>query len=309
MKKKYYLWVALFITKIIFAAPLSPMMTKEKNSNDITPYKASDLSLEEIDSLWNRMRNDHYEKSVCADRAMVWSYELKRDHDVDSMKTFIHFTDIFKHVVDNNGEHIGFGRVGRFFRNYVSRKPVIWHYHVAPSLLSEGNIIVLDKMYAKNPWTLEEWETRFIRGAIKILNDRNKREDLISNLRENIAREQDSSSSKDQMKLKLDQASLRLIRSSYNKETGKYEPKCKRITHIIEHDLHNYDAWCHLQQTTPAYWNQRELRLLNYNSTYIIRNASQYDIEDQTKGSKNMQIGFDPAKVKSSYNDAFGVSL
>lgn len=79
--------------------------------------------------------------SICSNRALVWAYDIKRKHGVNSAKIFLFYTK-------KSGE--------------VGRKT--WWYHVAPVVNENNELWVVDKGFSgfiKAPLRPTEWLSRF----------------------------------------------------------------------------------------------------------------------------------------------------
>lgn len=80
--------------------------------------------------------------SICSNRALIWTYDMKRNHNINAAKIFLFYTG-------KNGE-IG------------SKK---WWYHVAPVINEAGQIWVIDggfSGFVKRPMLVGEWLTKFV---------------------------------------------------------------------------------------------------------------------------------------------------
>ena len=79
--------------------------------------------------------------SICSNRALMWAWDFKRKHDIDSAKIFLFYTKTT-------------GEVGS----------KTWWYHVAPMVNEKGNLWVMDPGFPakiKGPITKEEWLKAF----------------------------------------------------------------------------------------------------------------------------------------------------
>lgn len=80
--------------------------------------------------------------SICSNRALIWTYDMKKSHDINAAKIFLFYTG-------KNGE------VG-------SKK---WWYHVAPVINEGGQIWVIDGGFSgfiKRPMLITEWLMKFV---------------------------------------------------------------------------------------------------------------------------------------------------
>lgn len=101
-------------------------------------------SLSRAEDLFREMRYNPRE-SQCFNRAMVWNFEWFRNHQVNSMKTWLFFTT-----------------------KYIREFKFDWWFHVAPSVkVQEGERVrdrVLDRKYARGPLLTKNWTDIFIRN-------------------------------------------------------------------------------------------------------------------------------------------------
>lgn len=89
--------------------------------------------------------------SICSNRALIWTYDMKRFHNIDAAKIFLFYTG-------KNGE--------------IGNKK--WWYHVAPVINEGGQLWVIDGGFGgfiKRPMTKAEWLTKFVNTAdCKMIN-------------------------------------------------------------------------------------------------------------------------------------------
>jgi hypothetical protein len=87
-------------------------------------------------------------ESQCFNRAMVWTYEWWRNHEIRSNKIFIFFT-----------------------RNYIRKYNFEWWFHVAPyvHVLKEGKVVerVMDIKYTSGPLQIPSWTNIFMKNNAK----------------------------------------------------------------------------------------------------------------------------------------------
>jgi len=270
------------------SAPLSPM----------DGYTPSVVSKDSVSTIWSSMRDsDITSSSICSNRANVWSYEMKKDFDIDSKKFFIYYTPSFIHFAYDDGV-----QKSRYDRTYK-----VWYYHVAPAINVEGDSIILDKLFGKKPQTEQEWKDQFLKRANKRLNNPVKRSRIISRIKRSISDLRGRNLSRDESeKLAKDERTLELIYST-PKVNGKYKVACKPITHVSEHYF-DKNAWCHTQYTSMFYWNPRSLRYLNYGSSKIIRQSS-YTEKAIEKGKRYQKTEFSKRSLSQSYMQAFDISF
>lgn len=93
--------------------------------------------------------------SICSNRALIWTYDMKRFHNIDAGKVFLFYTG-------KNGE------VG-------SKK---WWYHVAPVVNQNGQAWVIDggfPGFIRKPLTISEWLMKFVNTAnCKMINSKER---------------------------------------------------------------------------------------------------------------------------------------
>ncbi len=105
----------------------------------LTDIKDRNLTKEE---LFKKMdRHTIVTKSICANRALMWLYEFKEDHDIDGSKIFLFYT----------GSRTQF----------TLRR---WWYHVAPIINEGGTEYVMDAGFPsiKGPILVHEWVKKFV---------------------------------------------------------------------------------------------------------------------------------------------------
>lgn len=105
-------------------------------------YQVVNLSsMDEAQELMNLETKDTRQKSVCANRAELWTYNMNHTDAVQVGKVFIHFTEYGE--ADQNKE---------------------WSYHVAPYVMVNGEEMVLDAGFGQfhgNPVAIKDWEKYF----------------------------------------------------------------------------------------------------------------------------------------------------
>ncbi|WPU64840.1 protein-glutamine glutaminase family protein [Peredibacter starrii] len=87
--------------------------------------------------------------SICSNRALMWANDFKRDHNLDTGKIFIFFTE-------KKNDDVKFK---------------VWWYHVAPVINESGNIWVVDAGFQgrngiNEPRTKEDWMKYFNQGQV-----------------------------------------------------------------------------------------------------------------------------------------------
>lgn len=104
---------------------------------DIAPRN---LKKEELFTKMNRSLV-RLKDSICSNRAHMWAYDFKREHQIDSPKIFLFYT----------------AKSGRY-------PGVTWWYHVSPMVNEKGNYWVMDAGYpdrVKGPLPIKEWLKEF----------------------------------------------------------------------------------------------------------------------------------------------------
>lgn len=118
-----------------------------------TPYVLEDyrMSLPDLaestvtkESLYSSMDRDFVKvgSSICSNRALMWTYDMKKKHDVDAGKIFLFYTNKT-------------GKVGR----------KTWWYHVSPVVNESGKLWVLDAGFPGHidgPLSVDNWIEKFI---------------------------------------------------------------------------------------------------------------------------------------------------
>ncbi|MBA2406050.1 MAG: hypothetical protein H0V66_14840 [Bdellovibrionales bacterium] len=105
-------------------------------------YQLTDIASKGLtkESLFNKTKTDFMdlEKSICANRAHVWGYDLFRFNKINTGKIFIFFGASIWTKSDKHG----------------------YMYHVAPYIVENGTEYVMESSYPsemKTPVTVEEW--------------------------------------------------------------------------------------------------------------------------------------------------------
>lgn len=287
MKKSIFSGLILSLSLSAFSQSITPMSPTDGYNLDVIS-EASALDI------FKNIKNEYKKDSTCANRAMIWAFETYNTYNVNSEKYFIHYTDLFNHIANNDGEHL------TCFFGWCPGADG-WEYHVASSFNVDGELMVFDKYFLPNaPVTPEAWERRFIDNAEEKLNKNAAK--IIAQLKKNISKERLKESKKQK-----DRDALALIAASKGPD-GKYHISCKRITHIAEHDLDQRKSWCHTQRTSMYYWNQLDLRTLNNGSKNIITKDN-YTDNNILKGMDHKKTDFGYYSIEYSYNEAFPKEL
>lgn len=236
--------LGLGLSSIASAQLISPLANYEISTVD--PYT--------IQRVFTGMRSAK-KKTICSNRAMVWTYETKMKHGLDSGKILIHYTDIMNLAIDNEGT----AKCNWFCRK--TKGYAGWEYHIAPALRStDGQMMILDKQFLPAPVTAAQWEARFLKDTHNKLNNPSKRYKILKQLRKNISKYHDSD--RNRYWADLSRAAIRAIENARQPD-GTYKVSCKGITNISEHDNDQYNNFCHIQYTSMYYWNQNDLRSLD----------------------------------------------
>ena len=307
--KKTLLMFSLLWGGLAFSYPISPMMTLDRAGN-IVEYMPTEISTSKMERIFSRMRKEDKSNSICGDRAQVWATDLKQQYGIESKKIWIHYTEVFNHVVNNSGKHPPTTLRRWGFLRRVAKKDIEWWYHVAPVVVADGQDYVLDRKFTDRPYTIDEWEERFGGNAERFLNVRSNRSETIQNLRENMAKYRGSDRADKRRRYRLNKAALDMIQQAYNPSTRRYEVRCKKIEHVIDHDREEFNEWCHLQMSTSNYWSPAELRMLNYNSRDELPNMySGYTESRKRAGARNIRTYVYRDNIEASYKDAYGLDL
>lgn len=135
--------VVLLLSLLSFSSLAADLRIKDYNWN-MTDIASQGLTKE---ALFTRMDRDFVKpkSSICSNRAHMWVNDFKRDHNIDSGKIFLFYTE----------KKSGF-----------SLKT--WWYHVAPIINENGNFWVMDAGFGswlKTPVTPQEWLEKFTRST------------------------------------------------------------------------------------------------------------------------------------------------
>lgn len=128
---------------------LGPVIELQKNvkaayKNPLDSYELTVLDdSKEVSRLFRTMNRKTKRRSQCYNRAHVWNYELKRDHNLNSGKIWIFFT-------------------AKYIRNYDYK----WWFHVAPytKARDEQEEMVLDREFSSGPRNTTRWKNIFMKN-------------------------------------------------------------------------------------------------------------------------------------------------
>jgi hypothetical protein len=132
------------IEKILDVKLLSHMSEaiREEDHTYLTPmsgYRASNVaSLDEASAIFKTLITDTKMFSQCFNRAHIWAKQMYDNFNVHSMKILIYYT--------------------KKYRAEVSKK---WWFHIAPMIDVNGEYMVMDREFTRNPVSDEKWEKIF----------------------------------------------------------------------------------------------------------------------------------------------------
>ena len=298
MKKSLILIAAM--NALAVQAQVSPL--EYANPTPISSAEAVDV--------WNSMNTNYKRNSECFNRAMSWSYDIKKKFGFEGKRIYIHFSYLYNKELSSG-----------------------WGYHTAPVYNVEGEDIVFDRgfgAWVHAPLTPEMWEDKFVQTANdKLVEKRLKLVAKISKTQQEIAtlpksdaeylRKLESANGKlrdyhaelkllkvtdEELKVqrpkKIERINrwLKFLRAEIPKfQNDRYvlnqltwdlqyfenlEKKiqtdlsyaalvsCEKITHIEELDYNKTGAWCFIQEANDFYWNVPQLRDLNYGPGYSL---------------------------------------
>ncbi|MBC75622.1 MAG: hypothetical protein CME64_06365 [Halobacteriovoraceae bacterium] len=294
--KKLFTFASVFLSTSILAAPVSPI--EGFYTTNHTEYELEQF-WDEISSINRKMEGDD-----CFKRASIWSYKLDRKYGVKSKKVFMHYTDKFNHELDDQGR----SGVGAFFGRIFSSNDG-WDFHVAPAVEVNGVDYVIDPHLVSSPRTTESWVEYLTERGERLLKKRQY--DLLDDLkkyRSQLRRASRSRASRYQAKIVEAQNTLKRLGLTED-PNQKVDIKCQKITHIMEFDRAQQDAWCFYQETSMYYHGPLELRFLNYGSisSWDQRRPVtdlQYHTEDYFSAGRNyVQTDWDYDKLDDSLDE------
>jgi hypothetical protein len=135
-----------FITDIQLANP-SEVDTKTMDLNhfrynELRQFAPTDLqSIEVATNIFNNLMNDgEKNRSQCFKRAHMWAFDMWTKSGIKSEKIYLFYT-----------------------RRYQDLEDFEWWFHVAPMVTVQGEKYVMDGAFMKQPVTLKEWTTKFIK--------------------------------------------------------------------------------------------------------------------------------------------------
>jgi hypothetical protein len=282
MKKLILPTIAGLMTMSAFAnGPMSPM-----EGYDVTQVSSNDVTTQD---LWESLRTDLKNKD-CYRRAQLWSHSMYRNHDINSKKIFIHYTNKFNRELD------GMGGLGWFAKKFFDedgvssrnenlvQSNITWDYHVAPVVNIDGEDVVLDRTLAlaydakfphtddeawtltKRPSTPEEWvEALTVRGELlwKV------RKQLILNQIEEYKgkirkfKKRGKSKTVKKYEAKIDASKAKMVELEMDNQDS-IDIKCQKVNSIVEADAAQKTAWCFYSEAPMYYYNEIDLRYLSY---------------------------------------------
>lgn len=123
---------------------LPPKKVSKPKSKKLFSYSPTILSdLNEVQTVYDRMRTNFRESAQCFNMAHVWAYEEYKRSRLRSMKMFLFFT-----------------------RKYIRKYRFHWWFHVSPMVYVNDNLkvqpIILDRRYTLSPFDVKTWTDHFI---------------------------------------------------------------------------------------------------------------------------------------------------
>jgi hypothetical protein len=203
-------------------------------------------NMSQAKSIFKTMKTDTKTRGQCYNRAHAWSYDLYLA-GINSKKILIYYTNKFRKELDNK-----------------------WGFHIAPMLVVDGEDMVFDREFLKEPVSQNQWQDHFIHyGQTKL---EYKRKELIAK-KEKLQKSLNSvprshfnyyakvTSIKDKI-AKLEEE-MRYLNVTENKPA---KITCKVIENITNWDEGHQEEWCYLQQVSMYYWTVPDLRNLDSNN-------------------------------------------
>jgi hypothetical protein len=149
MKRKSWFKITLnddnkIVQLEIIEAPFSrpPLLKRLSNPPKFTPSILNNL--DQARTFFNEARSNARQASECYNRAHVWTYEWRINHQLYSSKVWLFFT-----------------------RRFIRKYKFDWWFHVAPMVhvIVNGEVKerILDIKYAKGPTKLKTWTDIFLR--------------------------------------------------------------------------------------------------------------------------------------------------
>ena len=107
----------------------------------ITNFDEADASL--VDKYFSKMRMKFRGRSQCYNRAYVWSWEMS--------------LDFYK------GRRVQTGKTWLFFtREYIRQYKYKWWFHIAPYLMVNNEIKMMDRSFMRKVGSVQDWTDEFI---------------------------------------------------------------------------------------------------------------------------------------------------
>lgn len=111
--------------------------------NQLRQFAPTDLqSVEAATEIFSGLLNDGDRgRSQCFKRAHMWAYDMWSQLGISSHKVFIFYT-----------------------QRYIQLEEFDWWFHVAPSVVVNGEDYVLDGTFMEKPITIREWQDYFMKS-------------------------------------------------------------------------------------------------------------------------------------------------
>lgn len=294
---KTILVIFLITAQFAVAAPISPVMGYNTTNHNQVELKHFWSTLSWMDS---RMKGKD-----CFKRAMLWSYKLDKRFGVKSKKVFMHYTDKFNRELDDQGRAGLEASVGRLFSRNDG-----WDFHVAPVVKIDGRDVVLDPRMRNRPESIENWvEYLTSRGEWLLKRRHYKLLKKIKRYRKRFSRDKltEEQIKINRRKLNESLATLKYLGLSENPKQ-KVDIKCEKITHIMEFDRNQENAWCYYQETSMYYFGPLELRYLNYgdiptDKRYPVTELSYHNDRSYRDGANYVVRKWDFEKLAESLDE------
>lgn len=119
-----------------------PQEVSAGNAEGLHPmsgYEPSELeSMDQARRMFGELKERNKWFTQCFNRAHVWSRQMHKDYGVKSQKILIYYTPKYRSEVDKK-----------------------WWFHIAPMVVVNGERIVMDKEFTREPLSDEKWESVF----------------------------------------------------------------------------------------------------------------------------------------------------
>ncbi|MDA8791870.1 protein-glutamine glutaminase family protein [Bacteriovoracaceae bacterium] len=264
--------------------------------NMISPIENSNptnfATMEQVMTLFNHLLPSS-QKSQCYNRAYAWTYQMVTTFLYNAEKKDLQT----KEYVEKN-KLKGYSPIETrkmliyYTKKYRDNLDDKWAFHIAPSVMLNGEILVLDKEFLEKPETVQGWvddlikidRKRLSKLHEKLFSDKDKMDKKHAKLTKEYIAKKDSFIGDRILRIrkKIKENNEKINSLNLKKEEV---PKidCAWINHLPQWDHYPKQEWCMLQEADMFVKNTKMLRRLSYDNTPIKREWSHYILSEARK--------------------------